>query len=88
MRLNACIFLTRTIALPIGCWLLSPITCHAGKEAYRNDEDLYTSLSLCGEMLLLLGVALIVTAVFRGLRKIDWLTGAGLHGAPQPDQFR
>jgi hypothetical protein len=72
---NARIFLAGVLALPIGWWLMSHIGGRAAKEEYRNDEDFYTFLALCGALLLLLGISLIVIAVFRGLRKIDELTG-------------
>jgi hypothetical protein len=40
---------------------------------YRNDEDFYTLLALCGMLLVILRFILLVIAIFRGLRKIDRL---------------
>jgi hypothetical protein len=57
-----------------------PVGNRAPKEEYRNDEDLYRLLSLFGAsvMFLLLSVILIVTAIFRVLRKIASLTDGSL----------
>lgn len=83
---NAWIFLAGFLLLPVGWWLMYPVGNRAAKEEYRTDEDLYTLLSLFGAMLLLLGVILIVTAIFRGLRKIDRLTSERILAPAQPEQ--
>jgi hypothetical protein len=83
---NAWIFLAGFLLLPVGWWLMYPIGNRAAKQEYRNEEDLYTLLSLFGAMLLLLGVILIVTAIFRGLRTIDRLASEPILAQAQPAQ--
>ncbi|MDQ0769370.1 hypothetical protein QF031_002119 [Pseudarthrobacter defluvii] len=76
---NARIFLAGVLLLPVGFWAHG-LDVRFSKPEYRNDEDLYTLLSLIGLLLLLIGFILIVTAVFHGLRKIDRLTDDDLEG--------
>lgn len=83
---NAWICLVGFLLLPVGWWLMYPIGNRAAKEEYRNDEDLYTLFSLFGAMLLLLGVILIVTAIFLGLQKIDRLTSERILAQDQSAQ--
>lgn len=83
---NTWIFLAGVLLLPVGWWLYGPLGGRFSDPEYRNDEDFYTLLFLVGGLLVLLGLALIVTAILRGLRKIDRLTIDDIEGRSQ--EFR
>jgi hypothetical protein len=64
-------FLTGVFLLPVGWYLAVPLGGRSAYQEYRNDEDLYTMLSLAGGVLILLGLVLITVSIFRALRKVD-----------------
>jgi hypothetical protein len=66
--------------MPIGWVLAMTSGGRVSRQEYRNDEDLFTFLAICGIFLILLGITLVLTSVFRALRKIDRLavTSSGL----------
>ena len=70
---NAPFFLTGVLLLPVGWILLVPLGGRVANAIYRNDEDFYTLLGLCGGLLLLGSIFLILGSIFRALRKIDRL---------------
>lgn len=73
---NAQVFLTGVILMPLGWLLFGPLGVRLANPEYRNDEDLYTVLTLFGGFLLLLGTALVLAGIFRALRQVDSLPAA------------
>jgi hypothetical protein len=66
--------------MPIGWVLAMTSGGRASRQEYRNEEDLFTFLALCGIFLILAGITLVLISIFRALRKIDRLgvTSSGL----------
>lgn len=70
-------FLTGVVLMPVGWILAVPLGGRDTQQAYRNDEDLYTLLTLAGGVLLLSGLVLVTVSVFRALRKVDKIGFSG-----------
>ena len=73
---NAQIYLPGVLLIPVGWVLTFVMGGRVAQPAYRSDEDLYTLLALVGAFLMLAGATLVLSSIFRALRKVDGIDGS------------